>query len=122
MPKGESPFECACREAGEEVGVTLESEDLTLRCILSEKDYEGTGHWLMFVFQVLVPLEVLPRSIDEGDFRFFELGELDSVQMPEMDREILVGRILKDERSLHVLRSDGYGLQLIEEVRFGGGE
>lgn len=119
MATGESPFECARREAGEEIGVELEASDLALRSILSEKDYEGTGHWLMFVFQVTQPLKRLPEEIDEGEFCFFELSELAGLEIPEMDREILVGRILGEEGSLHILRSDGEGCSLIEESRLG---
>ncbi len=119
MPTGESPFECAIREAAEEVGVKLSATDLALRCILSEKDYEGTGHWLMFVFQVTVPLATLPHQIEEGEFSFFDRTSLESVEMPQMDRQILFERILADDESLHFLRSDGESKPLIEESRVG---
>ncbi|EDY82096.1 hydrolase, NUDIX family, putative [Verrucomicrobiia bacterium DG1235] len=120
MPTGESPYECATREAKEEVGVSIAASDLALRCILSEKDYEGTGHWLMFVFQVKAPLRALPEQIEEGEFRFFELADLPAIEMPELDREILLNRILSDSGSLHVLRSDGEGLPLVEESKVEG--
>ncbi|MDQ8180963.1 NUDIX domain-containing protein [Pelagicoccus sp. SDUM812005] len=119
MATGESPYECAAREAAEEVGVQLAASDLSLRCLLSEKDYEGTGHWLMFVFQVTAPLMALPRQIEEGEFRFFERSELGEVEMPPLDRSILFERILADERSLHLLRFDGEGCPLVEEGRIG---
>lgn len=94
METGESPFECAIREAGEEVGVTLSDSDLAMRCILSEENYEGTGHWLMFLFEVRKRLVSLPEAIDEGEFGFFELTELANLEMPPLDRSILLGRIL----------------------------
>lgn len=119
MPTGESPYECAIREAGEEVRVALSASDLLLRCILSEKDYEGTGHWLMFVFQVTVPLVELPPLIEEGEFSFFDRASLGSVAMPLLDRQILFERILADEQSLHFLRSDGESEPLVEESRVG---
>lgn len=119
MATGESPYECAVREAAEEVGVELETRDLALRCILSEKDYEGTGHWLMFVYQVTAPLKSLPRQIEEGEFRFFERVALEGASMPELDRRILFERIFQDEKSLHLLRSDGATSPLVEESRVG---
>ncbi|MDQ8186458.1 NUDIX domain-containing protein [Pelagicoccus sp. SDUM812002] len=119
MPTGESPYECAIREAAEEVGVSLRASDLGLRCLLSEKDYEETGHWLMFVYQVRVPLRALPPRMEEGEFRFFDRTELEGVEMPALDRQILFGRILTDDESLHFLRSDGDALPLVEESRIG---
>ncbi len=119
MPTGESPYECAIREASEEVGVSLESGDLALRCVLSEKDYEGTGHWLMFVFQVTAALGGLPGQIEEGEFRFFDRAELEEAEMPRLDRQILFERILADAESLHFIRSDGEGSPLVEESRIG---
>lgn len=119
MPLGESPYECAVREAAEEVGVSISASDLSLRCILSEKDYEKTGHWLMFVFQVTARLEALPKEMEEGEFRFFDLSELGGIAMPELDRSILLERILGEDGSLHILRVDGDGQPLIEESRLG---
>ncbi len=122
MATGESPYECAIREAKEEVGIDLEAGDLALRCILSEKDYERAGHWLMFIFEVRIPLQRLPGGIEEGAFRFFEIDELDGVAMPELDRRILLERVLDGEsRGLHVLRA-GPGADpdlLVEEQRIG---
>lgn len=120
MSTGESPYECATREAAEEIGVELKASDLALRSILSEKNYEGTGHWLMFVFQVTRPLERLPEEIEEGAFRFFERAELEGLAVPALDRKILFERILVEEGSLHILRSDSDEGPLIEESRLGG--
>lgn len=120
MATGESPYECASREAAEEIGVALKASDLALRSILSEKDYEGTGHWLMFVFQVTRPLEDLPVEIEEGEFRFFEREELDALRIPALDRQILFERILTEAGSLHILRSNGDGEPLVEEGKIGG--
>ena len=98
-------------------GVELAATDFVLRSILSEKNYQGTGHWLMFVFHVASPLERLPDQIDEGEFRFFELDELRGLEVPALDREILFERILADESSLHILRSDHDEGSLVEESR-----
>ena len=63
MELGESPFECAKREAFEEVALTLQDKDLNLFGYVSEKAYEGNSHWLMFMFDCLIPLERKPKEI-----------------------------------------------------------
>lgn len=115
MADGESPYECATREAKEEVGVELRCSDLFLKCILSEKNYEGTGHWLMFVFLVQRRLKELPAGIPEGEFAFFDIADLDSVEMPDMDREVLKERVLPAPEGIHFLRCDGDGQPLVVE-------
>lgn len=106
MESGESPFECAIREAREEVGIRLKDEDLSLRCALSERDYEGTGHWLMFLFEIRKRLSSLPHPIDEGVFGFFDLKELPGLKMPPLDRKIAIERILNlDASAFSVLRA-----------------
>ena len=86
MPTGESPFECAIREAKEETGIDLTESDLHLFCMAAEKAYEGKGHWLMFLFDCFKPLERLPPGIDEGAFAFYTRAEIDSIAIPETDR------------------------------------
>ncbi len=89
MSIGESPFECAIRETAEEIDVAVEEKDLHLFAIISEKDYEGTGHWLMFLFKCHKTIDTLPPSIDEGVFAFFTREELAKVSLPETDRAAL---------------------------------
>ena len=50
MRLGESPFECAIRETREEIGLEISEGDLHLFSMISEKAYEGSCHWLMFLF------------------------------------------------------------------------
>ena len=50
MHQGESPYECARRETKVEIGLSLVDSDLHCFGYISEKSYEGTGHWLMFLF------------------------------------------------------------------------
>ena len=52
MAAGESPHACACREAGEEIGLKLRPADLHLTGLVSEHGYQGQAHWLMFLFEV----------------------------------------------------------------------
>ncbi len=87
--RGESPFECAIREAEEETGMRLVTEDLHLWGMVSEKGYEGTGHWLMFLFQVGPRLSALPSALDEGHFAFFSREAIERLEVPETDRRIV---------------------------------
>lgn len=125
MPTGESPYECAIREAREEVGAELAVADLRLRCMLSEKDYECTGHWLMFFFEVMKPLAAAPPEMAEGRFRFFALDELPRIPMSPLDRAILLERALAGPGdALHILRAEAGAsrdpARLREEERIGG--
>lgn len=89
MSTGESPYECAIREAGEETGMTLGAEDLHLWGMISEKSFEGAGHWLMFMFDVHPRLETLPPRLDEGRFAFFPRETIESLAIPATDRVLL---------------------------------
>src|SRR5208282_863732 len=74
MADGESPYACACREAGEEIGLKLTAADLHLTGLISEDGYQGRAHWLMFLFEVMPRLEQLPPPHREGEFGFFDAG------------------------------------------------
>ena len=87
MTTGESPFECAIREAKEEVGTSLAETDLHLFCMAAEKAYEGHGHWLMFLFECHKPIGALPVTIDEGRFAFYTREEIEALPIPATDRE-----------------------------------
>lgn len=86
MPTGESPFECAVREAKEETGIDVSNDDLHLFCMAAEKAYEGSGHWLMFLFTCDKPIDELPPEFDEGNFDFFTREEIDSLPIPATDK------------------------------------
>ncbi len=107
METGESPAECARREALEEIGIELEDRDLSLRCMLSERDYEGTGHWLMFVYEINRRLSKIPDDIEEGSFNFFDVDCLDELEMPWLDKHILTGKLLaQGEGQFYAIRAD----------------
>jgi len=84
---GESPYACACREAQEELGLSLRPEDLHLTGIVSEHGYQGQSHWLMFLFEVKSKLVALPPASREGRFQFFPRNALAGLKMPQTDRE-----------------------------------
>jgi 8-oxo-dGTP diphosphatase len=87
MDTGESPYACACREAKEELGLSLAAGDLHLTGLVSEDGYEGQAHWLMFLFEVKPRLRQLPARHSEGEFRFFPRAELAGLDLPQTDRE-----------------------------------
>ena len=89
MHLGESPYECARRETQEEVGLVIQDADLRCFGYIAEKSYEGTGHWLMFLFDCLQPIDDLPPAIDEGTFAFFSREAVDALPIPETDRTLL---------------------------------
>ena len=86
METGESPHQCAVREIKEETNLDVEISDLHLFSMIAEKNYEGHGHWLLFLFDCKKPLPYLPENITEGDFAFYSRQELESLPLPETDR------------------------------------
>ena len=84
---GESPYACACREAREELGITIGPNELHLTGLISEEGYAGQAHWLMFLFEIKTRLRTLPPAHREGVFQFFTQNALDSLAMPQTDRE-----------------------------------
>ena len=84
---GESPYACACREAHEEIGLSLAPADLHLAGLISEHGYQGQAHWLMFLFEVKPRLTSLPPPHREGRFAFYSRVQMDSLPLPQTDRE-----------------------------------
>jgi len=106
MQSGESPHECAIRETSEEAGLKVDCSHLHLFCIISEKAYEGSGHWLMFLFSCSKSIEKLPSPIDEGQFSFFTRQEIDSLAIPETDRHCLWDIYDEYRRGFVAVRAD----------------
>ena len=86
---GESPYACACREAAEELGLSLKTSDLHLVGLVSEHGYQRQAHWLMFLFEVKPRLKTLPPPHREGRFDFFSPAQLSKLKLPQTDREQL---------------------------------
>ncbi|MDR1011420.1 MAG: NUDIX hydrolase, partial [Opitutaceae bacterium] len=53
------------------------------------KSYEGSGHWLLFLFRCKKPIPALPPEIDEGGFGFFTRAAMDNINIPATDRTAL---------------------------------
>ena len=89
MQIGESPYECARREAEEEVGLKLADQDLHCFGYISEKSYEGASHWLMLLFDCRISTNSLPSAIDEGHFEFFSREAIDQLNIPATDHTLV---------------------------------
>ena len=86
---GESPAECAQREIEEEALIRIPLSRLHFGGIISERAFEGRGHWLMFYFRVLGAVTVEEREMEEGTLRWHSPEELDSLPLPETDRQVI---------------------------------
>ena len=84
---GESPYACAVREAGEELGLHFSPADFHLAGIVSERGFQGQAHWLMFLFELKPRLHHCPPPMSEGRFQFFPRSALDQLIIPQTDRE-----------------------------------
>ncbi len=89
MDLGESPYECARRETHEETTLLVRDEDLHCFGYISEKNYEGTGHWLMFLFKVKKKINRLPEAINEGYFDYFSREQISALNIPKTDKTLL---------------------------------
>ena len=89
MNLGESPVECARREASEETGMSLKDDDIRLFGYVAEKNYQGNAHWLMFLVECKKKLACAPPSINEGTFQFFSRREIDSLPIPPSDHHLV---------------------------------
>lgn len=89
MPSGESPFECAKREALEETGLVLSDEDLSLFGYVSEKGYENDCHWLMFLFDCQKTISETPKAFEEGYFGFFDRADINRLKIPQSDHQLV---------------------------------
>ncbi len=89
MTIGESPFECAIRETAEETGLDVRQEELHLFAMIAEKAYQGSTHWLMFLFRCKKIIASIPADISEGKFGFFSREQIRNLPIPETDKAAL---------------------------------
>lgn len=123
MPIGESPYECARREAYEEIALDLQDTDLHCFGYISEKNFENSGHWLMFLFNCKRRIHALPASIDEGDFAFFKRAEIDQLAIPPSDRKLIWPYYDQYSNGFIGLRANcgsEQGLHIVEELTIRG--
>ena len=123
MASGESPFEAARRETAEEVGLEVDDADLHLFGMISEKNYEGRVHWLMFLFDCRRRLTALPTPIGEGRFGFFAPTALDALAIPATDRKLLWPHYFAHRAGFAAIRVDcspGHDLTVVTEQAMPG--
>ncbi len=118
--EGESPYACACREAHEELGVELTPADLHLAAIVSEHGYQGQAHWLMFLFEVKRKLRALPPPDDEGRFQFFSRAAMETIPLPQTDRQTVWPLFWKHRGGFFAAHchchADGHDTWTIDEI------
>jgi 8-oxo-dGTP diphosphatase len=106
MTTGESPAQCAVREIKEEAGIDVPVERLHLMALISERGFEAKGHWLLFFYRILGPVEVEPQDMREGRLEWFAPHELDALPLPETDRRI-IWPLIKEHESPAALAKPG---------------
>jgi 8-oxo-dGTP diphosphatase len=67
----------------------FQPSDLHLTGLVSEHDYQGQTHWLMFLFEVNKRLTAVPPVHQEGRFEFFPRAALPSLKLPQTDVETI---------------------------------
>ncbi|MBC7835128.1 MAG: NUDIX domain-containing protein [Phycisphaerales bacterium] len=100
MATGESPAQCAQREIMEEAGIHVPIARLHLAGLISESAFEKRGHWLIFYYRVLGPVEVPPHEIPEGRLEWHRPDEITSLPLPETDRRIIWPLINRHDREM----------------------
>ncbi len=112
MHTGESPAQCARREIHEEAGIDVPLSRIRLGGMIAEKAFEGNGHWLLFWFRVMGPVEVEPRTIREGALEWHAEEEIDRLPLPDTDRRViwpLVRRHVREDRGFFAVHIDCSG-------------
>lgn len=89
MEDGESPGACALREIHEEAELELDMADLHLTGMVSERGFEGKGHWLLFLYEVTRPVTIERTEFEEGTLEWHPLDGVERLTIPETDRRII---------------------------------
>src|SRR4051812_17534072 len=87
--EGESPHACACREAAEELCISITPADARLTGMITETSHEGAAHWLMFLFEITAKLKATPPPHREGTFAFHSQQAIAVLPIPDTDREMI---------------------------------
>ncbi len=126
LAEGESPHACAIREIEEESGLALGSDELRMMGMVSETAYEGTTHWLIFLFEVTRPVghsEIPNMEFDEGVLEWVPARRVAELDIPDTDRRVLWPQVQRHRGgffSIHIdCRDDPFTWELLESM---GGE
>ena len=118
---GETPHECARREIHEEAGILVPEDQLRLIAMVAEKAYQDQMHWMLFCFEVTRPIDPaeLPRSeFEEGVLEWIPVDEVENLNIPETDREVLWPMLRPRRRrgGFLMLEIDCSGVSLVWKV------
>lgn len=86
---GESPTTCAIREISEEVGLTVTPDQMHLTGIVSETGFDDSMHWLMFLYELTIPADVLEGTFEEGRLEWHTRDNLMNLPIPDTDRNVI---------------------------------
>ena len=109
---GESPAQAARRETREEAGLDLPIDRFRLAGMVSERGYQGAGHWLMFIYRCVGPVHVEERTFREGDLGWHDPADLDSLPRPETDRRVIWPLLIEHEGGFFAVHIDCTGEEL----------
>ncbi len=81
---GESPSDCAARELREETG--LSAGKLRFRGLITEVSPQPHWQWMLFFYVATNLSGNLTGDRREGDFRWWSIDEVESLEIPQSDR------------------------------------
>ena len=73
----------------EKRSIKLKFSDFKPFGYVSEKNYEGDSHWLMFLFDCLCPIHSKPEDFAEGCYEFFSRKEINKIKIPPSDSKLV---------------------------------
>lgn len=103
IEEGESPHQCAVREAFEECQILSSTQDWKLIGIVTEKDYPGIGDILIFCFHYNKSLDKLPPPNSEGILKFYKSSEILTLRIPETDKLFIWDFVLNNKSNFFSL-------------------
>jgi ADP-ribose pyrophosphatase YjhB (NUDIX family) len=81
---GESPYDCAQRELGEETG--LKTRGLLFRGLITLTSPRPDWQWILFLYVATGLSGHLDGDRREGEFRWWSLREVHTLPMPQADK------------------------------------
>ena len=109
VDEGESPYACAIREIEEESGIALALNEIRMTGVVSETAYEQKTHWLIFLFEVTRPVdakEIASMEFDEGTLEWVEVDQVEALDIPETDRQVMWPNVRKHQGGFFVAHID----------------
>jgi len=89
LSQGESPHQCAAREATEELSIHALPEQFHLTGMVTEQSQDEAPHWWMYLFEYRLRLKHCPPDHAEGHYQWFDRGTVSSLEIPQTDRTFI---------------------------------